>query len=222
MPVGASHADHARRLSAEALVEYGYSLVILAWRRSCCCWRPTGLAPGAGMSVCARGTPKAARRGCGKERRDDGPSCRSRSVVSPRQAGRRPSADRLGGRQGLRALARRLRTCLPQEHRRFRWNDDACNLGCRRQETIPALCLRGEAVTDARSGEHAQDHGRDSPPVMFTQNGGGAPNVILRSSDRQSRRCVSAIADAISAPFCPCARPRDGSVWGGRLCGLRH
>src|ERR1700731_4457429 len=30
MPVGASHADHARRLSAEALVEYGYSLVILA------------------------------------------------------------------------------------------------------------------------------------------------------------------------------------------------
>src|SRR5258705_4256356 len=30
MPVGASHADHARRLSAEALVEYGYSLVLLA------------------------------------------------------------------------------------------------------------------------------------------------------------------------------------------------
>src|SRR3954453_17028592 len=28
MPVGASHADHARRLSAEALVEYGYSLIL--------------------------------------------------------------------------------------------------------------------------------------------------------------------------------------------------
>jgi hypothetical protein len=30
MPVGASHADHARRLSAEALIEYGSSLVIFA------------------------------------------------------------------------------------------------------------------------------------------------------------------------------------------------